>query len=64
VAKSEGEYVALAVKLAEDKGRRSELRRTLRERMKKSALMDGVGFARDVEAAYRAAWVKWCESKG
>jgi protein O-GlcNAc transferase len=32
----------------------------LRGEMEKSALMDEAGFARKVEAAYRAMWVKWC----
>jgi protein O-GlcNAc transferase len=32
----------------------------LRERMKHSPLMDAPRFARNVEAAYRTIWHKWC----
>ena len=31
-------------------------------RMLASPLMDANGFARDVEAAYRLMWGKWCET--
>ncbi|HTW95999.1 MAG TPA: tetratricopeptide repeat protein, partial [Tepidisphaeraceae bacterium] len=41
VGRDEEEYADLAVRLAEDRQRLRELRRTLRQRMKESALMDG-----------------------
>jgi len=34
---------------------------SLREQFKASPLYDAVGFARKLEDAYRAVWVKWCE---
>lgn len=37
-------------------------RADLRDRMAASPLMDGAGFARSVEAAYRGAWQDWCAS--
>ena len=40
----------------------SEMRRTLRDCMANSPLMDAPGFARDVEEAYRSIWREWCES--
>jgi predicted O-linked N-acetylglucosamine transferase (SPINDLY family) len=60
VAFSEDEYVSIAVNLANDLPRLTELRRTLRSRMERSVLMDGPSFARQIEAAYRAMWREWC----
>jgi predicted O-linked N-acetylglucosamine transferase (SPINDLY family) len=31
--------------------------------MKVSPLCDGKAFARDVEAAYRGMWRRWCEQQ-
>jgi len=62
VATSEDDYVKAAVELTSDLGRLSELRAGLRDRMERSALMDGARFARNLEAAYRSAWTTWCAS--
>lgn len=59
-ARSREEYVARAVELAEDLPRLETLRRTLRQRMQASPLMDGAAYARDVEGAYRTMWQAWC----
>jgi predicted O-linked N-acetylglucosamine transferase (SPINDLY family) len=56
LASSPDEYVRIATHLAGDLPRLAELRRTLRTRMKKSPLMDGVGFVRDLENLYRQMW--------
>jgi predicted O-linked N-acetylglucosamine transferase (SPINDLY family) len=61
IARSPEEYVRLAAELAGDPPRLSHLRNTLRQRMEASPLMDAPRFARDIEAAYRAMWRKWCE---
>ncbi len=53
-ANDEESYIATAVELARDAAALSELRLGLRERMKRSPMMDAPRFARDVEAAYRA----------
>ncbi|HEY7090833.1 MAG TPA: tetratricopeptide repeat protein [Tepidisphaeraceae bacterium] len=53
-------FVRIAVELARDRQRLSELRSTLRARVQKSPLMDGAKFARDVEAVYRSVWRRWC----
>jgi predicted O-linked N-acetylglucosamine transferase (SPINDLY family) len=56
-------YLALAVSLAGDLSRLQELRRTLRQRMSQSPLMDAGRFARNVESAYRQVWRRWCQSR-
>ena len=61
VAGSEEEYIAKACAFAQNSEVLVELRAGMRERMKNSPLMDGVGFARGVEAAYREMFEKWCE---
>jgi protein O-GlcNAc transferase len=61
VATSADEYVQIAANLAADPDRLKALRSELRPRMTSSPLMDGPQFAKDVEAAYRAMWQRWCE---
>ena len=56
VSKSVEDYVELAVALAQDADRLVDYRRTLRERMRNSALLDGKTFMRNLEAAYREMW--------
>jgi predicted O-linked N-acetylglucosamine transferase (SPINDLY family) len=60
VGDCEDDYVRLGVELATDLPRLQELRRGLRGRMERSPLMDAPRFARDIEAAYRRMWHKWC----
>jgi predicted O-linked N-acetylglucosamine transferase (SPINDLY family) len=60
-ARSDTDYVTIAESLAGDYPRLAELRATLRARMQSSPLMDAARFARDVEAAYREMWRRWCE---
>jgi predicted O-linked N-acetylglucosamine transferase (SPINDLY family) len=62
VGQSADEYVNIAVTFAQDRQRLAGLRRTLRDRMRHSPLMDEAGFARELEAAYRNLWRSWCES--
>jgi predicted O-linked N-acetylglucosamine transferase (SPINDLY family) len=63
IAASPEDYVRLAVSHAGDRALIAELRRTLRERMQRSPLMDELQFARDVEDAYRRMWRTWCGSE-
>jgi protein O-GlcNAc transferase len=60
VAHEPQEYLQIAVELARDLPRLSQLRATLRDRMQSSPLMDAPRFARNVEAAYRRMWHDWC----
>jgi predicted O-linked N-acetylglucosamine transferase (SPINDLY family) len=62
VAATENNFVQIATELAVNRPRLIELRSTLRQRMQGSPLMDGLRFARNVEAAYRTMWRRWCAS--
>nr|WP_304502347.1 tetratricopeptide repeat protein [Azospirillum sp. 412522] len=53
-------YLAQGLRLATDRAFLDAQRETLRERMRRSALMDEPGYARAVEAGYRTAWRRWC----
>jgi protein O-GlcNAc transferase len=59
-AKAPDDFVRLAVDLAGDLRRLQSLRAGLRGRLRRSALMDGAGFARGIEQAYREMWRTWC----
>jgi predicted O-linked N-acetylglucosamine transferase (SPINDLY family) len=60
IAESPERFVQIAAELAGELKRLGELRSTLRERMQKSPLMDAPRFARNIEAAYREMWLRWC----
>jgi protein O-GlcNAc transferase len=60
IASSVEHYVQIVVNLASDLPALALLREQLRPRMAVSALLDFGGFAREVEAAYRTMWRKWC----
>jgi len=60
VAETPDQFVTIASKLASDLPLLSNLRATLRERMRHSPLMDAPRFARKMESAYRSMWERWC----
>jgi len=60
VARTEAEFVEIALSLANDLPRLAELRAGLRSRMERSPLMDVRTFARAIESAYREGWRAWC----
>jgi predicted O-linked N-acetylglucosamine transferase (SPINDLY family) len=62
IAEGPDDYVRIAVELANDPMRLSELRSTLRQRMVTSPLCDAKAFARSMEDAYRTMWRKWCNA--
>ena len=62
-ANTEREYARLAVELARDLPRLASLRATLREKMKASPLLDAARFTRNLDAAFRAIWRRWCEAE-
>ena len=53
-------YVATAVKLAADLPRLAQIRRELRERMRRSSLCDAPHFAKQFELGLRDIWREWC----
>jgi predicted O-linked N-acetylglucosamine transferase (SPINDLY family) len=65
VAEGSDAYVETATALATDLDRLAALRCELRPRMAASPLCDSQTFAREVEAAYREMWRRWCsEGRG
>lgn len=64
VAKTEEEYVALAVALACDQNRIGQLRQGLRGQLESSPLMDEPGFAKHVETAYQTMFEQWFQAHG
>jgi predicted O-linked N-acetylglucosamine transferase (SPINDLY family) len=63
IAQTPEQFVSIAVALAGDLPRLSALRATLRDRMQQSRLMDAPRFARNIEAAYRTIWQRWCATQ-
>ena len=64
IARTPDQYVDMVVRLASDLPRLADLRANLRERMLRSPLTDAVRFTRNIEAAYRDIWQRWCQSTG
>ena len=62
VGNTEQDFVKISVALAQDLDRLATLRKTLRDRMKNSPLMNDQQFAAGIESAYKQAWQSWCES--
>jgi predicted O-linked N-acetylglucosamine transferase (SPINDLY family) len=60
VAQTSEQYVDIAATLAGDAARLTALRAGMRERMRRSPLMDADRFTRNLEAAYRDMWRGWC----
>ena len=54
------QYIEIAVRLASDTTKLNSIRRSLRERLQTSALVDYQGFTQQLEAKYRDIWRKWC----
>jgi protein O-GlcNAc transferase len=61
IAQTPRQYIEIATALAGDLPRLEQIRMTLRDRMRQSALMDIPRFALDMEAAFREIWRRWCE---
>ncbi|MFA7243370.1 MAG: tetratricopeptide repeat protein [Sulfuricellaceae bacterium] len=59
-ASEPGEYLTIAVRLANDLEKLNHLRQNLRAMMLNSPLTDARRFTADLEAAYRRAWREWC----
>lgn len=64
IATTPEEYVARAVALAGQPQRLADLHASLRDRLLRSPLCDGPGFARDYGRALRGMWLRWCREQG
>jgi predicted O-linked N-acetylglucosamine transferase (SPINDLY family) len=62
-ATTKDQFVQVAADLAMDLPRLQQLRSSLRQRLRESPLMDARGYIRNLEAAYRQIWKKWCAGK-
>jgi predicted O-linked N-acetylglucosamine transferase (SPINDLY family) len=60
VADSDDDFVRIATELAGDSAQLAALRKTLRDRMAASPLLDAPRFCRNLESAYRRMWRDWC----
>lgn len=60
VAATEGDYVEMAVRLAQALEPLQSQRGGLRARLEQSPLMNSHQFATDLESAFRAMWLRWC----
>jgi predicted O-linked N-acetylglucosamine transferase (SPINDLY family) len=60
IADDDDDYVRKAVELASDRQRLGEYRKTMRDRLCASSLLDGKDLARSMESTYRIMWVDWC----
>lgn len=56
------DYVAMAISRSSDIEALSELRASMRARVRSSPLCDGPRFGRNLGAALRTAWQGWCET--
>jgi predicted O-linked N-acetylglucosamine transferase (SPINDLY family) len=63
VAQTPDQFERIAIELAHDRARLAEMRRTLRQRMQQSPLMDEPQFVRNLESAYRQLWREWCAER-
>lgn len=61
VAQTTEQYLNIATGLSVDLPRLAAIRKTLRDRMAASPVMDAPVFTRDIENAYRQMWRAWCE---
>lgn len=63
VAETEETYIEIAQHLVSDPDGLNALRLGLRERMERSPLMDAPRFVRNMEAAFRGMWQRWCRQQ-
>ncbi len=62
IADSPDDYIRIARRLGQDPKHLSDLRNSLRARIRASTLGDGAAFTRELEDAYRELWRRWCDN--
>jgi len=63
IAQSPDDYVRIALALASDLSGLTDLRSTLRQRMRGSPLCDEPTFTQNLESTYRTLWRSWCATQ-
>ncbi len=63
IARSEQEYFDRVLEFARDLPRLEQLRQSLRQIMTSGQNIGALGLTQSLEAAYRAAWHKWCRAR-
>lgn len=63
IASTPEDYVRLAAEFARNEALLAELRGSLRQKMRRSPIMDETAFVRDLEGAYRTMWRAWCAGR-
>lgn len=63
IAANPDDFVRIASEIAANFDRLSELRNTLRDRIRGSPIMDFRRFARDLQKAYGQMWTEWCSNR-
>jgi len=63
VAQTENDFVSTATRLATDRHALIELRRTMRDRLRDSSLLDAGLMAAAIERAFRQMWREWCAGR-
>lgn len=64
IAATPRDYVAIALRLAEEVKADPDLRRKVQRRMRSSSMMRHEVFVRHLESAYRGMWQAWCAGQG
>jgi len=64
VADGPDSYVSIAKELARDLPRLAALRAGMRDRLRRSPLLQAKRFTRGLEDAFRAMWRAWCSQSG
>jgi predicted O-linked N-acetylglucosamine transferase (SPINDLY family) len=63
ITETPAQYVALAQRWAGRVPELAALRAGMRDHLRATKLCDTVGFARQLEAAYREMWRRWCRNQ-
>lgn len=64
IAATDEQYVRIARDLARNAPLLQQLKRTLRDRLRASPVMDGARFTAQLENAYRLMWTRWLAGNG
>ncbi|MDR2560768.1 MAG: tetratricopeptide repeat protein [Holophagales bacterium] len=63
IAHSQEEYISIAKSLGSDLEGLAATRKSLREKLEKSPVMDGKGFAAEMGQLFRQAWIRYCQQE-